>query len=42
LLAVREGEIWRVQIVWPNGSVHYFGQLLPRKTLALGSAAMRS
>jgi uncharacterized protein YbdZ (MbtH family) len=19
------GDIWRVQIVWPNGSVHYFG-----------------
>jgi uncharacterized protein YbdZ (MbtH family) len=19
------GKIWRVQIVWPNGSVHYFG-----------------
>jgi len=19
------GNIWRVQIVWPNGSVHYFG-----------------
>jgi hypothetical protein len=26
LLAVREGEIWRVQIVWPNGRVHYYGQ----------------
>lgn len=26
LLAVREGRIWRVQIVWPNGSVHYFGK----------------
>ena len=20
------GDIWRVQIVWPNGSVHYFGR----------------
>jgi hypothetical protein len=19
------GKIWRVQIVWPNGSLHYFG-----------------
>jgi hypothetical protein len=19
------GNIWRVQIVWPNGSIHYFG-----------------
>jgi hypothetical protein len=26
LLAVREDEIWRVQIVWPNGRLHYFGQ----------------
>jgi hypothetical protein len=20
------GQIWRVQIAWPNGSVHYFGK----------------
>jgi hypothetical protein len=26
LLAVQEGEIWRVQIAWPNGAVHYFGK----------------
>ena len=26
LLPVQEGEIWRVQIVWPNGAVHYFGK----------------
>jgi hypothetical protein len=26
LLPVREGKIWRVQIVWPNGAVHHFGK----------------
>jgi len=26
LFAVREGADWRVQIVWPNGTVHYFGR----------------
>jgi hypothetical protein len=31
LLAVQEGDIWRVQIVWPNGSVHYFGRFSSRK-----------
>jgi hypothetical protein len=25
LLPVKAGTAWRVQIVWPNGSVHYFG-----------------
>ena len=25
LLPMQVGNIWRVQIVWPNGSVHYFG-----------------
>jgi hypothetical protein len=25
LLPVQAGETWRVQIVWRNGSVHYFG-----------------
>jgi hypothetical protein len=25
LLPMQVGKIWRVQIVWPNGSVHYFG-----------------
>ena len=28
LLPVQEGEIWRVQIVWPNGAVHYFGKFI--------------
>ena len=23
---VQEGGIWRVQIVWPNGAVRYFGK----------------
>ena len=26
LSPVIEGDIWRVQIVWPNGRVHYFGK----------------
>jgi hypothetical protein len=26
LLPVQEGEIWRVQILWPNGAVHFFGR----------------
>jgi len=25
LLPVKAGSIWRVQIIWPNGAVHYFG-----------------
>ena len=25
LLPVQEGDIWRVQIVWPNRHVNYFG-----------------
>jgi hypothetical protein len=25
LLPVQVGEYWRVQIAWPNESVHYFG-----------------
>jgi hypothetical protein len=25
LLPVQAGKVWRVQIIWPNGSVHYFG-----------------
>jgi len=25
LLPAEIGGTWRVQIVWPNGSVHYFG-----------------
>jgi hypothetical protein len=26
LLPVREGEIWRVRIIWPNGAMHHFGK----------------
>ena len=26
LSSVQEDDIWRVQIVWPNGAVHYFGK----------------
>jgi hypothetical protein len=26
LSPVQEDDIWRVQIVWPNGAVHYFGK----------------
>ena len=28
---VREGGIWRVQMVWPNGAVHYFGKFTSEK-----------
>jgi hypothetical protein len=31
LFAVREGERWRVQIVWPVGRVHYFGKFISRE-----------
>jgi hypothetical protein len=31
LLAVEEGRHWRVQIVWPNGAVHYFGRFTSNK-----------
>jgi Resolvase, N terminal domain len=31
LLPVQEGDIWRVQIVWPNGQVHYFGRFASKK-----------
>jgi hypothetical protein len=31
LLAMQEGNIWRVQIVWPNGTVHYFGRFSSEK-----------
>jgi hypothetical protein len=31
LLPVQEGNIWRVQIVWPNGHVHYFGRFAAKK-----------
>ncbi|MBO0717264.1 MAG: hypothetical protein J2P55_08020 [Rhizobiales bacterium] len=25
MLPMQVGAVWRVQIVWPNGSIHYFG-----------------
>ena len=28
LVPVREGDIWRVQIVWPNGAVNHFGKFV--------------
>jgi hypothetical protein len=28
---VREGKIWRVQMVWPNGAVHHFGKFASKK-----------
>ena len=31
LLLVQEGDIWRVQIIWPNGNVHYFGRFASEK-----------
>jgi hypothetical protein len=31
LLPMKEGEIWRVQIVWPNGAVRYFGKFTSKK-----------
>jgi len=31
LLPVREGKIWRVQIVWPNGAVHHFGKFTSKE-----------
>jgi len=31
LLPVREGKIWRVEIVWPNGAVHHFGKFVSEK-----------
>ena len=31
LLPVREDEIWRVEIVWPNGAVHHFGKFASEK-----------
>jgi hypothetical protein len=26
LSPLREGDIWRVRVVWPNRAVHYFGK----------------
>jgi hypothetical protein len=31
LLPVREGNIWRVQIVWRNGTIHYFGKFASKE-----------
>jgi hypothetical protein len=31
LLPVREGNIWRVKIVWPNGAVHHFGKFTSKE-----------
>jgi hypothetical protein len=31
LLPMQQGSIWRVQIVWPNGSVHYYGNFESKK-----------
>jgi hypothetical protein len=35
LLPVQEGEIWRVQIVWPNGAVRYFGKFTSEHVFGL-------
>jgi hypothetical protein len=34
LLPVQQGSVWRVQIVWPNGSVHYYGNFQSKKQAA--------
>jgi hypothetical protein len=26
LTSVKDGDLWRVQIVWPSGATHYFGK----------------
>jgi len=31
LLPVQKGEIWRVQIAWPNGAVHHFGKFTSKE-----------
>jgi hypothetical protein len=28
---VRKGNIWRVQIVWPNDTVHHFGEFTSKE-----------
>jgi hypothetical protein len=30
LIPVQQGDFWRVQIIWPNGAVHYFGNYRSR------------
>ena len=37
LLPVQEGEICRVQIVWPNGAVHHFGKFTSEQDAIDGS-----
>jgi hypothetical protein len=32
LLPVQAGNVWRVQIIWPNGTVHYFGSFASRNS----------
>jgi hypothetical protein len=34
LSPARKGEIWRVQIVWPNGNVHHVGKFASEKEAA--------
>jgi hypothetical protein len=34
LLPVKSGNTWRVQIIWPNGSVHYFGTFASERDAA--------
>ena len=31
LSPVQKNGIWRVQIVWPNGAVHFFGKFTSKK-----------
>jgi hypothetical protein len=31
LLPVHKGKFWRVQIAWPNGSLHYFGKFTSKR-----------
>ena len=26
LISVKDGDLWRVQIAWPNGAINYFGK----------------
>jgi hypothetical protein len=39
LLPMQQGDIWRVQIVWPNGGVHYFGSFKSRNEATAGSVS---
>jgi len=38
---VQEGDLWRVQIVWPNGSVHHFGKFASKVEAVSWIAAHR-